>query len=213
MAVRYETKKIFRAYKGKAILVSNHTTFLDPVLISGAVMPERMWHTLMEKTVETPYLGTLTRLLGGVPLAPLGRGIEKLMDFTDTLFRYKRFLHFYPEGECYMYNQEIRPFKSGAFYIAAKFNLPVIPLVTIFYKGFLPKIPCVRLVALEPVHPASYIRYTENGDLSMASVKEYAEAVRRLMQNEIDRRRSINPNAGTQSYFKGQMPRIKGINE
>jgi hypothetical protein len=46
----------------------------------------------------------------------------------------------------------------------------------------------------------------------MASVKEFAEAVRNTMQHEIDKRHEADKRAGTQAYFKGQMPRIKGIN-
>jgi 1-acyl-sn-glycerol-3-phosphate acyltransferase len=219
MNVRYEGKKIIRRFKGRAILVSNHTTFLDPVLISGAVMPERTWHTMLDKTVETPFLGTLTRLLGGVPLPPGGRGLEKLRDTCDEAFRHKRFLHFYPEGECYRYNQTIMPFKSGAFFLAAKLNIPIIPVLTVFYDGKFPKdhflgrkIPRCRSVVLEPVSPQAYIRHDSDGEISMSSVKEYAEAVRQIMQAEIDRRRQADPRAGTNAYFKGQMPRIKGIN-
>jgi len=111
----------------RAILVSNHTTFLDPVKICGAMLPLRTWQTLLEKTVEAPVVGTLTRLLGGVPLPPGRSGLQRILETADTLFRFRRFLHFYPEGECYLYNQEIREFKPGAFFIAAELNLPVIP--------------------------------------------------------------------------------------
>ncbi|MDR2842294.1 MAG: 1-acyl-sn-glycerol-3-phosphate acyltransferase [Spirochaetaceae bacterium] len=219
MQVKYEGKNKLKNYKGNAILVSNHTTFLDPVLISGAFSPYRAWHTLLEKTVETPFLGTLTRLLGGVPLPPGGRGIEKLIETAPTAFRYKRFIHFYPEGECFIYSQKIAPFKTGAFYVAAKLNIPVFPVLTVFYEGKFPKntffgrkIPKVRTVVLDPIDPKDYTTFKENNEINLNSVKHFAEEVRRIMQTEIENRHTENAKAGTNIYFKGQMPRIKGIN-
>ncbi|MDR1149461.1 MAG: 1-acyl-sn-glycerol-3-phosphate acyltransferase [Spirochaetaceae bacterium] len=215
----YENKSKLRKYKGSAILVSNHTTFLDPVLVGGAMLPGRAWHTLLEKTVETPFLGTFVRLLGGLPLPPGGNGIERVLASSGTAFKYHRFMHFYPEGECYRYNQKIMPFKSGAFFISARLNIPVFPLLTVFSEGrlkpgtlFARKFPKERLVVLDPVYPSCYIRYDDDGHIVMSSVKDFAEAVRSMMQKEIDKRHKINSRAGTQAYFKGRMPRIRGIN-
>lgn len=66
---RYRIHNRFRL-KGvdKAVTVSNHTMLLDPVLMSAAVLPGRMYQTLLEETVCAPLVGTLTRLLGGMPV-------------------------------------------------------------------------------------------------------------------------------------------------
>ena len=218
-SARYEGKKKLRTLKGNAILVSNHTTFFDPVFISGAAMPRTMWHTLLEATVESPVLGTLTRLLGGVPLPPGMKGIEKIVDIAPRAFRYKRFFHFYPEGECYLYNQQIQNFKAGAFFIAARLNVPVFPLVTVFAEGrlkpktfFARKFPRQTLVVLDPLYPEKFIRYKDSGSIDMDSVREFADAVRGEMQQEIDKRHAEDPRWGTMAYFKGKMGRIKGVN-
>jgi 1-acyl-sn-glycerol-3-phosphate acyltransferase len=215
----YEDRGKLRKYKGRAILVSNHTTLLDPVLVSGAMMPERTWHTMLEKTVETPFLGTFTRLLGGLPLPPGGGGIERIIESSEEIFKYRRFIHFYPEGECYVYNQEIMPFKTGAFFVAARLGLPVFPLLTVFSEGvlkpktpFARKFPKERLVVLDPVHPSNYIKYNDDGTIAMQSVKEFTTVVHDIMRKEIDRRHELNERDGTQTYFKGRMPRIRGIN-
>jgi 1-acyl-sn-glycerol-3-phosphate acyltransferase len=211
-ATSYEnTRKLARF--SRAILVSNHTTFFDPVMISGAMLPRRTWQTLLEKTVETPCLGTLTRLLGGVPLPQGKTGPKHLLDLCETAFKYRRFIHFYPEGECLLYNQRIAEFKPGAFLLAGELNIPVIPLVTVLSAGrFKPRSfwgrmrPKEKLVVLDPVYPASYIKRDAQGEIQIDSVKQYAQAVRRIMQDEIDARH------GTQAFFRGRMERIKGIN-
>ncbi|HCC36550.1 MAG TPA: 1-acyl-sn-glycerol-3-phosphate acyltransferase [Treponema sp.] len=198
----------------KAITVSNHTTFFDPVKIAGLVLPRRIFQTMLEATVEFPVLGTFTRLLGGVPIPRGKAGYRKLFDICEKAFKYRRYLHFYPEGECFLYNQKIREFQSGAFRLAAELDIPVIPLVTVFSDGlFKPwsfwgrSLPKETLVVMEPVYPAGYIRRDEKGEISADSIKEFAEAVRQKMQNEIDRR------GGSSAFFRGQMERIKGLND
>jgi 1-acyl-sn-glycerol-3-phosphate acyltransferase len=209
----YENRKRLFRHK-KAILAVNHTTLLDPVKTAGAVMPFRVCQTLLEATVEFPFLGTLTRLLGGMPI-PRGRNsLKMLLDSASAVFRHYRYWLFYPEGECYLYNQRIREFKPGAFYLSAELDIPVIPMVTVFSEGkhkpHSPRgrvFPKEKLVILDPVYPSRYIRRTESGELVMDSVREYAEAVRRIMQDAIDARK------GSNAFYRGQMERIKGLND
>jgi 1-acyl-sn-glycerol-3-phosphate acyltransferase len=213
LSTRFENRRKLRGFS-RAILVSNHTTLLDPVMVSGIVLPRRTWQTLLESTVEAPFLGTFTRLLGGIPI-PRGRdGFKKLLESAETAFKYRRFIHFYPEGECFLYNQRIREFKSGAFRFAAELDIPVIPLVTVHSEGpFKPwsllgrSVPRETLVALDAVYPGQYVKRDEAGEISAESVRIFAQAVRDIMQREIDARR------GSSAFFRGRMERLKGIND
>ncbi|MDR2134546.1 MAG: 1-acyl-sn-glycerol-3-phosphate acyltransferase [Treponema sp.] len=198
----------------RAITVSNHTTFLDPVKITGLAIPRLVYQTLLEATVEFPFLGTLVRLLGGVPIPRGKTGYRKITESCPVLFKYRRYLHFYPEGECYIYSQEIREFKPGAFRLAAELDLPVVPLVTVFSEGlFRPwsfwgrSVPKETLVVLEPVYPRQYVRRDGKGECTPESVREFAGAVRKKMQAEIDRRR------GSSAFYRGRMERIRGVND
>jgi 1-acyl-sn-glycerol-3-phosphate acyltransferase len=211
--IRYEDRNKLSGLS-RAILVSNHTTFLDPISVSGAVLPRRTWHTLLEETVETPVLGTFIRLLGGVPLPPGRQGLQKMLELSETAFKYRRFIHFYPEGECYIYNQRIESFKPGAFFIAAELDIPVIPLVSIFSEGPFKAYTCLgrslplkRIRILDPVYPSRFIRRDEKGALSSESVRDFAQAVRELMQQAIDE------GQGTSTFYRGKMERLKGINQ
>jgi 1-acyl-sn-glycerol-3-phosphate acyltransferase len=198
----------------KAITVSNHTTFLDPAKIGAIVFPRLIFQTLLEGTAEFPVLGTFTRLLGGVPIPRGKSGMRKIEEICEKSFKYRRYLHFYPEGECFLYNQRICEFKPGAFRIAAELDIPVVPMVTVFSEGpFKPwsfwgrSLPFEKIVVLEPEYPSNYVRRNSCGEISGESVREFAQAVRQKMQREIDRRH------GTNAFFRGQMERMKGINE
>jgi 1-acyl-sn-glycerol-3-phosphate acyltransferase len=86
--------------------------------------------------------------------------------------------------------------------------------VTVFSNGpFKPwsfwgrSLPFETLVILEPVYPAQYVRRDEKGEITTESIKEFAEMVRQKMQAEIDRR------GGSMAFFRGQMERIKGLND
>jgi len=198
----------------KAITVSNHSTFFDPVKVSVLVLPGLVFQTLLEGTVEFPFLGTFVRLLGGVPI-PRGRtSYDKLFEISQKSFKYRRFMHFYSEGECFLYNQQIRKFQSGAFRLAAELDIPIVPMVTVFSNGpFKPwsfwgrSLPRETFIVLDAVHPSQYVKRDENGAFSVESIKEFADAVRQKMQDEIDRRN------GSSAFYRGQMERIKGLND
>ncbi|MDR2102109.1 MAG: 1-acyl-sn-glycerol-3-phosphate acyltransferase, partial [Treponema sp.] len=137
-----------------------------------------------------------------------------LLESAETAFKHRRFIHFYPEGECFLYNQQIREFKPGAFRFAAELDIPVIPLVTIFSEGpFKPysllgrSVPRETIVALDAVYPGRYIKRDEQGEISPESVKAFARAVREIMQREIDARH------GSSAFFRGRLERLKGIND
>ena len=127
IAMAYNFLQHFTRYKHRwrlsgiyrAITVSNHTTFLDPVKLTGLMLPRLVYQTLLGATVEFPVLGTFIRLLGGVPIPGGKTGYHKILEICNRAFKYRRYLHFYPEGECYLYSNRIGKFHTGAFRIAA----------------------------------------------------------------------------------------------
>ncbi len=191
----------------KAVLVSNHTTFLDPLLMSAVVYPRCTYHTLLEETVLFPYLGTLTRLLGGIPV-PFGmRALHNLPSQCVKAFKYRKTVHFYPEGECFLNNQTVREFHPGAFLVSAELNVPVVPLATVFNERSNGKRAKINLFVLDPIYPSDFDCINkETGKANLKAVRRFGEHVRSVIQAEIDKR------GGTNKFYKGQMERIAGIN-
>ena len=68
-------------------------------------------------------------------------------------------------------------------------------------------LPRETLVVMDAVYPSSYVRRNEKGELDIDSVREFASEVRLLMQNEIAKR------SGCSAFYRGQLERIRGIND
>lgn len=209
--IRIEGKENLRGLP-RAVLVSNHTLLLDPALISHAIRPRRTYFTMLEDTALIPYLGTFVRLLGGVPI-PAGAGaLLSLESAARTALATTGLLHFFPEGECYRGNQDIRPFHPGAFLLACRTGLPVVPVTTVLRERRilgraaigrgrravrLP--PRVTMVIGRPVPPPPPTG--SEHDLRRAAIA-MGRQVRAAMQQAIDER------AGSRTLYRGMMPRL-----
>ena len=197
-----------------AILVSNHTLVLDPGILAYVIRPRRTYFSMLEETALIPYLGTFVRLLGAIPIPPTS--MAKLERAVVQGLAAMRFVHFFPEGECYLRNQQIRPFFPGAFFLACRLKIPVIPITTVLYErrlrgktihtlfgGKLRLPPRVSVVVGNPFYPNDFLSSTSERPRSIRSAaRAMAEVVRSYMQDTIDQ------NGGCKSMYRGQMPRL-----
>lgn len=69
------------------------------------------------------------RYLGGVPVPETHSGMRPFAEAFDEYHRRKDWLHFFPESCSWKFYAPIRPFKKGAFSMAYKYAIPVIPMV------------------------------------------------------------------------------------
>jgi 1-acyl-sn-glycerol-3-phosphate acyltransferase len=204
---------------GGAVLVSNHTLLLDPGILAHAIRPHRTYFTMLEETALIPFLGTFVRLLGGVPIPQRPGALLALDTAARTALRELGFIHFFPEGECYRESQVIQVFHPGAFLLALRLNVPLVPITTVLHETrwrgrssfrvagkniLLP--PRVTIVIGAPVRaPLSLLPVTGQGG-DGASLKKAAknlgEQVRASMQATIDRER------GSKTLYRGIMARL-----
>jgi len=195
--------------RGRAVLVSNHTMLMDPAVVAYALGRRRAYFTMLEETALIPYLGTFVRLLGAMPI-PEGPGSMLFLESAARRALSARgLLHFFPEGECYRWNQEPQAFRPGAFFIACRLGLPVIPMTTVlherrwrgrtFIRVFgrtVPLPPVVMVVIGAPIPPPSDTHALRGAALRMSL------QARRLMQQAIDSR------GGSKGISRGKMPRL-----
>jgi 1-acyl-sn-glycerol-3-phosphate acyltransferase len=171
----------------RGILVSNHTLYLDPGLISHAIAPRRTYYSAMEKTFRVKVLGTYIRLLGAFPL-PDENPIQRVRTPLRRALRERGLVHFFPEGELHHLNQGIRRFSDGAFFFAALLNVPVIPIVIVlrprrWAEAFgIPFPPRVTLRIAPPFHPS---QFGITGARDREGIATMRDAVRERMVREI----------------------------
>jgi len=148
-----------RNLKG-AVIVCNHVHKLDCALVALALFPRRPIFPTLPKTIDTPVLGFFVRLLGGVPTP---RNLSEMKPFFDKMAQSVtkgRIVHFFPEGDLVSYDTTIRKFHKGAFLLAARTQVPIIPIAIEFrppkgiYKIFRSK-PVMLVKIGEPIPPTA----------------------------------------------------------
>lgn len=189
------------------ILVSNHALLLDPMLHSIAVAPRRTYFTALEETIASPGLGTLVRLFGGMPIPKDKSRLGDVDIAIAQALSTRGLCHFYPEGECFLRNQAIKPFKPGAFHFAIRRGASVLPIVTVLKKRRLGPFSLgikAEVHLLAPISPPP-----SSGRLAadIHAAQTMAAKVRAVMQDCIDQEE------GDKGLYKGPMPRIKGFND
>jgi 1-acyl-sn-glycerol-3-phosphate acyltransferase len=198
-----------------ALLVSNHTLLLDPGILATVVLPFRTFYTMLEETALIPALGTFVRLLGAVPIPEDTRQFRRFeKDVRDALHR-RGLVHFFPEGECFLWNQEIQPFRPGVFLLAARLRVPVIPVAIVLHRRSWNGHASFRLFGRKiPIPPRATViigkslRPDPPHQGSPASLRAAAESLRRRAMEEIQA--MIDHEGGSKDIYRGQMPRIAG---
>lgn len=109
------------------IFTSNHASYVDALVVL-AVMPQNTRVVGKKELLSTPMLRTFMRKLGflAVDRQDLPKGIEDTKEMENAL-RSGNSIFIFPEGT-FGYASGLRPFRLGAFKIAAETNTPVCPV-------------------------------------------------------------------------------------
>ena len=152
-------RKNKKFFKNGAMTVCNHVYRWDMACVLDATGYKTTWFPIYGDHMRGSDMWFM-RYLGGVPLPETRSGMRPFAEAFDEYHRRGNWLHFFPESCSWKFYAPIRPFKKGAFTMAYRYNLPVIPMVlsyrprTGIYKWFdKPEIPLVTLHVGEPVFP------------------------------------------------------------
>ncbi len=112
-----------------AISLCNHVHTLDCVMLACALHQRQLLFLSLPQNLKLPLAGWFVRLLGGVAVP---RGAAEYRAFYRRLapeFAAGRFLQIYPEGWLQPRCPQLREFHPGAFQLAVRFGVPVLPCV------------------------------------------------------------------------------------
>ncbi len=177
--INREHVKLIR--KQAAITVANHVYNQDSFMLTNAFYPNAPHFVALRHNFEAFLVGGLVRVMRGIPLPEDLKNFERfLTQVGDALRHSTRKIHFYPEGEIAPYSRELRPFRKGAFHLAVKNNVPVMPFVFVFPAKNRIKLIAGTPIRLEDVPGAE-------GWSKQKQVVLLAEHVKQTMQNMMDK--------------------------
>lgn len=115
--------------QGAAILVCNHVSFVDAVLLMAA-SPRPIRFLMDHRIFKVPLLGWLFKLAKAIPIAPRSEdpaAYEAALQAADHVLAEGDLLGIFPEGGITL-NGELQPFKGGIMKILERRPTPVIPM-------------------------------------------------------------------------------------
>jgi 1-acyl-sn-glycerol-3-phosphate acyltransferase len=180
-------ENLFKVSNGGCFLISNHTLYLDPGIIAHSILPHRTYFSALEATFRVRYLGNYIRYLGAFPI-PEELGVKKIFKSVQMALDRGWWIHFFPERDLRHCNQEISAFHGGVFYLAVRFNRPVIPVTIVLKPLRLGKyISCRRLFRVkavigEPIYPHTF---NGNGTKMRQVIDNMSQQAHRMMMNSI----------------------------
>jgi putative phosphoserine phosphatase/1-acylglycerol-3-phosphate O-acyltransferase len=145
--------------EGSAIFVFNHQSLLDSLVLAHLLRRDVVAFCKREMA-SNPLVGPLLRQMDTVFVDRDEKDQSALLQRALAVLASGRSLVIAPEGTRSVLG-EIQPFKHGAFYLARKAGVPLVPIVLHNVKDALPKggvlirPATIRVTILPPVQPES----------------------------------------------------------
>jgi len=114
--------------RGGVLLVANHVSLLDALLVEAAV-PRTVRFVVLRDLVEKPFLGWFLKMVGVIPVRA-GMGRKALEEFADSCraeLSKGRAVCIFAEGEISRHGQ-MQGFQRGMELILRGIDVPVVPL-------------------------------------------------------------------------------------
>jgi 1-acyl-sn-glycerol-3-phosphate acyltransferase len=153
-------KNLERIPAGQCVVVANHASYLDGVVMTAA-LPPRFGFVIKREMENVPVAGTLLRRLGSEFVERFNRnrgGVDARRVLRTAASGHS--LVFFPEGT-FSAEPGLGRFHAGAFAIAARAGCPVVPAVVrgtrhaLPPRGALPHPGRIEIEFLEPIVAAS----------------------------------------------------------
>jgi 1-acyl-sn-glycerol-3-phosphate acyltransferase len=179
-SVRVEGRNTIRM-RDCYVIVSNHQSQLDILMAFNLFFPFK-WVSKAE-VFRIPFIGWNMYLNRYIKLKRGDKqGIAKMFKDCEKALAGGNSLFVFPEGTR-SETGNLRPFKSGAFILAQKMQIPILPVVIRGAKGALPKHSMNfhgrQEMSIKVLEPVDYERFAH------LSAKETGEMIREMIAAEL----------------------------
>ena len=116
--------------KGGCVLVSNHVSFVDPLIIGG-YCKRNVRFVMDHRIFKMPIIGSFFKIIGAIPIAPAHEDEEMMnlaFDRIAKALEHGEVVCIFPEGKLTA-DGKMNEFKKGIEKIVQRTPVPVIPMV------------------------------------------------------------------------------------
>ncbi|HVT04224.1 MAG TPA: lysophospholipid acyltransferase family protein [Thermoanaerobaculia bacterium] len=165
------------------IFICNHTSYLDiPCLLT--VVPQPLRFLAKKSLFQVPVFGWGLKAAGFIPIDRKDRSSAvKSFDLAAERIRKGNSILVFPE-EGRSASQEMRPFKRGAFLLALKSGLPIVPMVL---EGTYEALPVGRFKIKHAKIHVTVSDPINTADLSIRQKDELIDAARGVIEGMLKR--------------------------
>lgn len=111
--------------------VCNHVHRWDMICVLQAMRYRKAWIPMYAQPFRGKD-GFLMKNIGGIAIPEERSGLRAFDMAMNELHDHKQWIHIFPESCSWRYYAPIRPFKMGAFNMAYRYSIPLIPMVISF---------------------------------------------------------------------------------
>lgn len=132
----YNSTAVKKLKKQAFIITCNHCHVFDDLTIGTNLFTWRkIYFTTLDSNIRRPLVGFWLRSLGGIPI-PVDSlsGMKKFNEDISYLLKKNKPVLYNPEGSLWPYYRDLRPFKRGAFVMAVKNDVPILPIAITFKR-------------------------------------------------------------------------------
>jgi lysophosphatidate acyltransferase len=182
--IKYETRDLkYLDTDEPCIVIANHQSALD-VITMGYMWPQNTVVILKKSLKYLPGFNLCGYLCHSIWIDRINKekAHKSLDDAMDHIKNKKHKVFIFPEGTRNS-NDELLPFKKGAFILAKEANVPIIPVVFSRYKNFYNHDERrfdygghIIIKSLKPVYPQDF-----------STIEELSNECRKLMTAELDK--------------------------
>lgn len=150
-----------------AILTSNHVNKFDCLAIQNTMMPKKTYVVAAEFNNVSGHFGEMMRVGGMLPLSSDFAAKKNFLKAVEYYLEKKCFVLIYPEEAMWWNYEKPRPYKEGAFVLAVKNNVPIVPIFISFRRsGIIDangiEIKYLTINIMKPIYKRDDLSYRKN---------------------------------------------------
>lgn len=176
--LKIKGRKNIKNIKTGAITICNHVSPIDsPLIVRQAMIGKSLYCTAAPTNNKKGFSGLILKAGGILPFPVFPSTARKFNQTIKYLLEEKKaYVNFHPEHGYWIGYKKPRPLYRGAFYYAAKHNVPIIPTFICYrnpnkIEKFFRRKKLITLIVEKPIYPNPNYSENENENYLMSEAK------------------------------------------